>query len=118
MESDDEFDIASESSPDESYVDMNSSSFDSDSNSAMGVDPLAPVDAPVEPDEDGLSILTARNASQWCKRWLSTANSQALVMMRWHDALHDYHFCTKPLEVSSIIVSLNSEALTPHAPGY
>ena len=90
--SDDESSSDSESSSDKSFVPSDSSDVPTDSEgSSMEVDPL---------DEDELGILTARNARKWCKRWLSTPNSQTLAMTRWRDDLQNYHFCTEVAEVS------------------
>ena len=96
-DSDDESEATSDSSSDKSYMDDESSST-SDSYGSSAMD----VDGP--DDEDELTILTARNASQWCHKWLSTADSQNLIMTRWCDALRDYHFCAQPPKVSVIQV--------------
>ena len=96
-DSDDESEAASDSSSDSSYMDDESSST-SDSYGSSAMD----VDGP--DDEDELSILTVRNASKWCRKWLSTADGQNLIMTRWRDALRDYHFCAQPPKVSVIQV--------------
>jgi hypothetical protein len=43
--------------------------------SAMEVDPQT------EPDDDDLKILTAVNACEWVKKWLTGADSQTLAMI-------------------------------------
>jgi hypothetical protein len=102
-DSDDSHDEDSGSSSDTSYIDADSSSSDSsdlvtDSGEGLSME----VDTPLQPDEDDLSILTARNAGKWCQKWLNSANNQMLIMTRWRDSLWDYHFGTETSEVSYI----------------
>jgi len=103
-DSDDLFDEDSGSSSDTSYVDAEPSSSDSSNLSTdSGEGSSMDVDPPLQPDEDDLSILTARNARKWCQKWLSGANKQTLIMTKWRDSLRDYLLCTETSEVSYIL---------------
>jgi len=103
-DSDDSPDEDSGSSSDTSYVDADPSSSDSSNLSTdSGEGSSMEVDPPLQPDEDDLSILTARNAGKWCQKWLSGTSRQTLIMTRWRDSLRDYHLCTETPEVSYIL---------------
>jgi hypothetical protein len=65
-DSDDSLDEDSGSSSDTSYVDADPSSSDSSNLSTdSGEGSSMDVDPPLQPDEDDLSILTARNTRKW-----------------------------------------------------
>jgi len=93
----------SESGSDLNYVPSSSES----SNTSTDSEPSSmEVDPPLQPDEDDLSILTSWHAAKWCKQWLSTTDSETLVMTRWCDALQNYHFCPEASEVSYILATI------------
>jgi hypothetical protein len=64
---------SSSSSSNKSHID-DESALNSDNGSAMDVNASEP------DDKNELFILTARNTSEWCCKWLSTADSQKLIM--------------------------------------
>jgi hypothetical protein len=110
----DDSDEDSGSNSDTSYVEADPSSSNlSGESSSMEVDP------PLQPDEDDLSVLTAQNAGKWCREWLSSVNSQKLIMTRWRDSLRDYLLCAETSEVSYILIiiwcilTINSRLLKP-----
>jgi hypothetical protein len=67
----------------------------------MDVDTEEPV---IQPDEDDLAELTAKNSREWCKRWLGTSKGQKTAIQRWEAALRNYHFCIESPEVSKHIL--------------
>lgn len=70
---------------------------DPDDGSAMDVDPPAQLD-----EDDDLAVLTARNGSKWCWKWLSTAKGQEKAILRWRDSLYHYHSLKPQTENSEV----------------
>ena len=87
------------SGSDKSYHPGSSVSSNSDDGSTMEVNPV------VQPDEDDLMVLNARNSHRWGDHWLSTSEGKMAAITRWNHSLCDYHFCTEPQEVNHISVS-------------
>jgi hypothetical protein len=111
------------SNSDTSYVDADPSSSDADPSSSnlSGESSSMEVDPPLQPEDDlsVLSVLTTRNAGKWCREWLSSVNSQKLIMTRCRDSLRDYLLCAETSEVSYILIiiwcilTINSRLLKP-----